>query len=155
MTSRDALARGTRWLGAIALLGVGLEHLDQYSADSYSSIPTIGTLFLLNFVSATVVALGLLAPARRPAERLAEPVRALLAVAGIGIAAGSLAGLVISENGGLFGFAEQGYREAIVLSIVLEAAAIALLGAYFVLATPAPTTRPRGWRRPPRSAIRP
>jgi hypothetical protein len=58
---------------------------------------------------------------------------ALFAIGGIGVAAGSLAGLLVSENGGLFGFMEQGYREAIVISIALEVATIALL-ALFVAA---------------------
>jgi hypothetical protein len=60
-------------------------------------------------------------------------VLALSAPGGIGVAAGSLAGLLISENGGLFGFMEQGYRQAIVISIALEIATIALL-ALFVAA---------------------
>jgi hypothetical protein len=45
-----------RYLGAAALLAVGLDHLEQRSAAHYAAIPTIGTLFLLNFVSATVLA---------------------------------------------------------------------------------------------------
>jgi hypothetical protein len=62
--------------------------------------------------------------------RFAEPVLSLLAAGGILLAAGSLAGLLLSETTGLFGFIEQGYRSAIVLSIALELAAIGLLGAY-------------------------
>src|SRR6188472_183604 len=60
-----AVATWTRYLGAIALLGVGLEHLEQYSVDYYSEIPTIGTLFVLNFASAALIAFGLLAPVQR------------------------------------------------------------------------------------------
>ena len=124
------VARWLRYLGAAAILAVGVDHYQQYSADFYSMIPTIGTLFLLNFVSAAAIALGLVAPIRRVAGRFTEAVRALLALGGIGVAAGSLAGLLISENGGLFGFAEVGYRQAIVVSIVFEATAIAVLGAF-------------------------
>jgi hypothetical protein len=127
------LARLGRYLGALALLGVGVDHLEQYYADFYSAIPTIGTLFVLNFASAAVVAIGLVAPMERLAGRRSQAVLALLAIGGIGVAAGSLAGLLVSENGGLFGFMEQGYREAIVISIVLEAATIGLL-ALFVAA---------------------
>ena len=65
---------------------------------------------------------------RRLAGRWADAILALLAISGIGIAVGSLIGLLLSENGGLFGFAEQGYREAIVVSIVFEVATILLLG---------------------------
>jgi hypothetical protein len=119
-----------RVLGAVLLIGVGLDHLDQYSAGSYSLVPTIGTLFLLNFVSAAVVGGALLLPVRRLAGRWTEPLHMLLAVSGVAIAAGSLGGLIVSENGGLFGFSEQGYRPAIVLSMVLEIATILVLSAY-------------------------
>src|SRR3954470_415933 len=96
--------RVLRITGALALLGSGVVHLQQYASDSYSAIPTIGTLFVLNFAAATAVALGLLVPVQRPAARR------LLALGGIGIAVGSLAALFMAENGGVFGFTEQGYR---------------------------------------------
>ncbi len=132
MTSRRITGL-LRVAGALALLGVGIDHIVQYYGDSYSAIPTIGTLFFLNFVSAAIVTAGLLAPVRRLAGRWADAVLALLAISGVGIATGSLLGLLISENGGLFGFAEQGYRGAIVLSIAFEVAAILLLGAFVTL----------------------
>ncbi|WP_259314609.1 hypothetical protein [Capillimicrobium parvum] len=127
------MARLGRYLGALALLGVGVDHIEQYYVDFYAEIPTIGVLFVLNFASATLVTLGLLAPVERFTGRRAPAVLALLALGGIGLAAGSLAGLLVSENSGLFGFTEQGYREAIVFSIVLEVATIGLL-ALFVAA---------------------
>ena len=96
--------------------------------DSYSVIPTIGTLFALNFGSAAVIAAGLVAPVQRLPGRTGGLAVPLLSLAGVGVAAGSLAGLLISESSGLFGFMETGYRPAIVLSIGLEAAVIALLG---------------------------
>jgi hypothetical protein len=128
-----AAAVAARYLGAAALLGVGLDHLEQFSIDSYSVIPTIGTLFALNFASAALLAAGLAAPVQRlpgHAGRLAIP---LLGLAGIGVAAGSLAGLLLSENTGLFGFMETGYRPAILLSIGLEATTIALLSVHLAL----------------------
>jgi hypothetical protein len=124
--SRAALARLGRYLGALALLGVGIDHIEQYYVDSYSVIPTIGTLFALNFISAALVTLGLLAPIGRIFGRWAIAALALLAGSGILIAAGLLAGLLISENGGLFGFMERGYREA----IALEVATMILLGLF-------------------------
>jgi hypothetical protein len=57
----------------------------------------------------------------------------LLALAGIGIGAGTLAGLLVSENASLFGFMEVGYRSAIVLSIVFDVAAIAFLSTFLAL----------------------
>jgi hypothetical protein len=132
-SNRRRLALATRYLGALALLAVGLDHLQQYAEDSYSVIPTIGTLFALNFASASLITAGLFAPVQRlpgRAGRLAVP---LLALSGIGVAAGSLAGLFVSETSGLFGFMETGYRSAIVVSIVLEIVTIALLGAHLLL----------------------
>jgi hypothetical protein len=119
-----------RYLGAAALLAVGLDHLEQRSAAHYAAIPTIGTLFLLNFVSATVVAIALALPLQRLGGRAGRLLPALLALSGVGIAAGSVAGLLISETTGLFGFMEDGYRSAIVLSLLLESATIVLLGSY-------------------------
>jgi hypothetical protein len=149
--ARRVLAAATRYAGALALLAVGLDHLQQYAEDSYSVIPTIGTLFALNFASASVITAGLFAPVQKlpgRAGRLAVP---LLALSGVGVAAGSLAGLFASETSGLFGFMETGYRSAIVVSIALEVATIALLGAHLMLrrdaVTPVPLTVPS---QPPR-----
>jgi hypothetical protein len=127
---RARIARWARYLGALSILAVGVDHIEQYSVDSYSAIPTIGTLFLLNFVSALPIALGLAAPLRRLAGHWTDAVRAFLALSGIGVAAGSLAGLLISESSGLFGFMEQGYRQAIVLSVAFEVAAMVFLGVF-------------------------
>jgi hypothetical protein len=141
-----------RYGGALALLAVGLDHLQQYSGESYSVIPTIGTLFLLNFVSASVLTIALFAPVQRlpgRAGRLAVP---LLALSGVGVAAGALAGLLISEAYGLFGFMETGYRSAIVLAIVLDAVTILLLGTYLLLRLRAQVSAPCALRSPLRRA---
>src|SRR5437764_3144113 len=53
-----------RLLGALAVLAVGSVHLYEFE-HLYSQIPTIGTLFLLNFLGATGIGLGLLAPVQR------------------------------------------------------------------------------------------
>jgi hypothetical protein len=125
---RSAIARTALYLGALAVLATGVVHIQQYYGNDYSSVPTIGTLFFLNFVSAVVIAAGLIAPLGRVAGRYADSIRALLAVGGIGFAVLSLAALFVSEASSLFGFAENGYRTAIVLAIVAEAvAAVSLL----------------------------
>jgi hypothetical protein len=91
-------------------------------------VPTIGTLFFLNFVSAVVIAAGLVVPLRRIAGRYADAVRALFAAAGIGLGVLSLVALFISESSsGLFGFQEHGYRTPIAFAIVAEAAAVVFL----------------------------
>jgi hypothetical protein len=43
------------------------------------------------------------------------------------LGAGSLLALYLSEHGGLFGFAETGFRPAIAISVALEAAAVLAL----------------------------
>jgi len=60
-----------RVLGAILLLFVGADHYYEYAVDQYSVLPTIGTLFLLNFISATALGLLLLAPLNRLFHRFA------------------------------------------------------------------------------------
>ena len=119
-----------RYLGAAALLGVGIDHIQQYFGASYSAIPTIGTLFALNFASAVVLAAGLIAPVERLFPRAGKPILGFLAASGIGVAMGSLIALLVSEQTSLFGFREYGYRQAIVISIVLEVATMLLLGAF-------------------------
>jgi len=122
--TRDSLAaHGLRLLGAVALLAVGYVHLKEYRG-GYSGIPTIGTLFLLNAISAAVVAVALAAPVAQ--RRRADP---LLALSGVAISLGALVGLVVSEQTPLFGFMEVGYRTVIVQAIAAEAiATVALVG---------------------------
>jgi hypothetical protein len=124
--------QAVRYLGAAALLGVGIDHIQQYVGASYSAIPTIGTLFALNFVSSVLLAAGLVAPIERVFRRRGKPILGFLALSGIGVALGSLIGLLISEQAPLFGFMESGYRQAIVIAIVLEVAAALLLGTFLV-----------------------
>lgn len=125
---RTIVARAFRYLGALAVLATGVAHIEQYAVDNYSTVPTIGTLFLLNFIAAVVIAVGLIAPFRR----YTDAVRAVIAVGGIGLAVLSLAALFVSESSGLFGFVEHGYRMEIVVAIVTELAATVFLVAFLV-----------------------
>jgi hypothetical protein len=120
------------YLGAAALVVSGVDHIQQYYVNDYRTVPTIGRLFVLNFVSAVVVAVGLIAPIGRVAPRYAGAIRAGLALAGIGIAVLSLAALFISESSSLFGFTENGYRTTIVVAIASEVAAAVFLTVYLV-----------------------
>jgi hypothetical protein len=129
---RSIIAQTSRYLGALAVLATGVAHIEQYSVDSYSTVPTIGTLFLLNFIAAIVIAIGLVAPLRRVTGPYTGVVRAVLAVSGIGLGVGSLAGLFVSESSGLFGFVEHGYRMAIVVAIAVEVAASIFLLAFLL-----------------------
>lgn len=113
--SRDGAARraaarrfdprlAVRALGAPAVLAVGAIHLHEYNK-LYSAIPTIGTLFVLNFAGATAIGLGLLAPVERLfGGRLGAAAVGLLALGGIGLAATAFVFLTISEHTPLFGF---------------------------------------------------
>jgi hypothetical protein len=127
-------AEGLPWLvarvlGALSLLAVGIVHLQQYF-ELYSEIPTIGTLFVLNFVGAAVVCVGLLAPLER-LGRWGGAARTLLAIAGIAQAATAFVFLFISERTPLFGFQEPGYDPpAIMASRIAEVAAVVFLGAF-------------------------
>jgi hypothetical protein len=53
------IARASLYLGALAVLATGVAHIEQYSVDNYSTVPTIGTLFLLNFIAAIVIVVGM------------------------------------------------------------------------------------------------
>ena len=124
---------GMRVLGAVLLLFVGADHYYEYSADSYSVLPTIGTLFLLNFISATAFGLILLVPLDRILHRYGAIALQLATLSGFGIAATSLIALLVSEHTKLFGFMESNYRPAIIVAIALEAAAAIVLALLFVV----------------------
>lgn len=121
----------TRTLGAVALLVVGGVHFQEYHYDFYSSIPTIGPLFLANFIGATALGVFLLSPFRARG-RLGTALDQVAALAGVGLAAGGFVALMISEHTPLFGFTEHGYRFAIVLALASEALAVALLTLFLV-----------------------
>lgn len=131
--TRTVLAQLALGVGAIAVLAIGADHLDEYVANHFSTVPTIGTLFFLNFIAATAVGVGLLLPLRRIMPHFADRFRSLLALSGIGIAASSLIGLWISETWSLFGFTDYGFRPTIVVAIVAESAAIVALTAFLAL----------------------
>jgi hypothetical protein len=132
MTDRPSarLLTVTRALGALSLLVIGGLHYQQYRYQFYSRIPTIGPLFLLNFIAAGATGLILLAPLRARLGRRGELLQVSAALTGIGVAAGGLVALLISEHTPLFGFMESGYRFAIVLAIVSDGAAIVLLALF-------------------------
>jgi hypothetical protein len=131
--AQPALWLAVRALGALAVLAVGAIHLREY-LELYSAIPTIGTLFALNFAGATAIGLGLLAPVERVlGRRWGAAGLGLLALAGIGLAATAFVFLMIAEHTPLFGFIEPGYDPpAILASRIAEGAVIVLLGGYLI-----------------------
>jgi hypothetical protein len=153
LKNMSRLQLAVRISGAILILFVGADHYYTYSVDDYSVLPTIGVLFLLNFISATAVGLALLAPLDRIFHRFGKLALQLVTLSGAGIAATSLVALLVSEQTKLFGFMETNYRAAIIVAIVSESAAALTLALLFVL-----TFRGRrsvGERRRPSVAERP
>src|SRR6476661_4335657 len=89
--------RAARLLGALSILGVGAVHLQQYSGNGYSTVPTIGTLFLLNAISAGVVGFGLLLPLQRMlGRRRGNAAVGVLSLAGLAIAVGAGATVLLT-----------------------------------------------------------
>jgi len=117
----------TRLVGAVAVLVIGVVHLHAYTGP-YAAVPTIGVLFVVNFAAAMAIGVTLLLPVEHLAGRWAGIAIVLVTAAGIGLAAVSLAMLVVSEHGTLFGFHEPGYDPtAISRSKIAEIAALGLL----------------------------
>lgn len=141
--TRTRSVMATRTLGALALLVIGGIHYQQYRYAFYSSIPTIGPLFLLNFVAGTALGLFLIVPVRPRFGRVGRLLDQLAALAGLGVATGSLVALLISEHTPLFGFMEHGYRFVIVLTIAADSAAIAMLTLFLVYSLRALPHEPR------------
>jgi hypothetical protein len=131
---------GWRWTwlvarvsGALAVLAAGAVHLQQYRG-LYSGVPTIGPLFLLDFVAATVIGVALLAPIEHLAGRFRGAAVALFTAAGIGLTGGSFVMLLVSEHGSLFGFHEPGYDpNALAAARASELAAVVLLATSLVV----------------------
>jgi hypothetical protein len=130
-------SRGWGWLaarllGALAVLATGAVHLHEFER-FYSQIPTIGTLFFLNFVGATAIGVSLLAPVEHAAGRYGKPLLILLAAAGIALAAVAFAFLLISEQTPLFGFKEPGYDPTVIVAAqAAEAATVLLLSTFLI-----------------------
>jgi hypothetical protein len=133
LTKAPRLQLAVRIMGAILILFVGADHYYTYSVDDYSVLPTIGTLFLLNFISATIVGLLLLAPLERIFHRFGQVALRLVTLSGVGIAATSLVALLVSEQTPLFGFMESNYRPAIIVALASESAAALSLALLLVL----------------------
>jgi hypothetical protein len=129
-----AMLRVTRALGALSLLVVGGVHLEQYTVAHFSVVPTIGTLFLANFIAATGIGLILLIPIRATLSWRRLVFDALAGVSGIAVAGGALVALLVSEQTPLFGFMEYGYRREIVIALASEAVAIVSLGIFVACA---------------------
>lgn len=122
---RAVLAALLAWMAWIHL------HLWQ---DGYRHLHVVGPLFLTGSVAAVIVAAAVLVA---PSRRLPVP-----ALAGVALAAGTLLGLAVSVNHGLFGFRDSLEAPFARLSIVVEALVVAV-----GLALTLRIVRPYGSRR--------
>jgi hypothetical protein len=106
-----------RMATAMCLAVTGFLHAQLY-VGGYRVIPVIGPAFLAQASAASAVALLLLAGG--------PP---LLRLAAAGLAAGALAGFVLSRTTGLFGFSERDFQPApqALLSVLAEMAVLVLV----------------------------
>src|SRR5689334_8387605 len=131
------------WLrvaGAILLVVSASIHLDLYLT-GYRSIPTIGWLFLVQFLVAFVLAIGALVTHSR-----------LVAVAGAAFALSTLGCYLLGVWIGLFGFREIRTRAGIAAGLI-EVAAFATLALAAVTADPARRAAGSGRRARAQSAV--
>ncbi|WP_410566843.1 hypothetical protein [Amycolatopsis sp. cmx-4-61] len=102
---------------AVCLAATGFLHAQLY-AGGYRVIPVIGPAFLAQASASMAVALLLLAGGPR-----------WLRLTAAALAAGALAGFVLSRTTGLFGFSERGFQPApqALLSVSAEVAVLVLV----------------------------
>jgi hypothetical protein len=112
------VARGLYAAGALALLGEGTVHLQQFAALFYG-VRWIGPLFLANAAACAFAIAGLTGRSTRP----------LAALVGSAVSALALAGLVVSYGDGLFGWMEFGLRPPVAVALACELAAVLALTA--------------------------
>jgi len=105
-----------RFAGVAALIATAAIHLDLYLT-GYSTIPTIGWLFLLQMISAFVLAIA----------ALVMPLR-LASAAGAGLLLSTLVGYLISLRVSLFGFREVRTTAGIVAAVIEIVGFTALAG---------------------------
>ena len=135
---------GLRAIGALALIAMGALHLQQYYDAGYSAIPTIGTLFVLNFVGGVALGLALLLPLERLPGRAGTVAVPLLAFTGAAMAATAFVFLLISQQTPVFGWLETAKTSAIPAALYSEAVATVALA--IVAAASAVSSRPRHLR---------
>jgi hypothetical protein len=107
----------TRYVTAVLLAAAGFIHADLY-LHGYRAIPLVGPAFLLQASGSFAIAVLLLA-----SDVL------ILRLAAAGLAAGALAGFVLSRTVGIGGFVERGFDPApqALISVLLEVAVLVLL----------------------------
>jgi hypothetical protein len=118
------------------LLLSSIVHFHLWST-GYRHIPTIGPLFLLQAVSGLAIAVVIGVTRKLPAT-----------LAGTVFALGTIGGLVVSVEVGLFGFKDSFGAPYAGMSLALESAAAAALGVATLLALPRGAASRTGPSRP-------
>src|SRR4029077_3999073 len=96
-----------RLVAAASLFAIGAVHRQLYLGEDYSVLPTIGSLFLLNFIAGTTLGLYFLVPARARVSGVRLLSDTVVALSGLGVAVGGAVALLVSEHTVLFGFMEH------------------------------------------------
>jgi predicted lipoprotein with Yx(FWY)xxD motif len=125
--------RLARFSGSALLVATGAIHLDLYLT-GYSTIPTIGWLFLLQVISDFALAILLLEWNSR-----------LISAAGAGLFVSTLVGYILALRVGLFGFREVRTTAGIAAGVI-EIVGFAALAAYAVRPFAQSPTTPEGQR---------
>jgi hypothetical protein len=146
--ARVYMLAAVRLLGGLGLLATGGIHLEQYIVAGYRVIPTIGPLFLLNFIAGTILGIYFLVPVRASVGRVRRWVDLLAGLSGWAVGVLGLAALEVSEHTPLFGFMEHGYRRDIVISIVAEGVTVLALGTFLIFCSKPARRRERRGQRP-------
>jgi voltage-gated potassium channel Kch len=126
MTGATRLATGDRlrFLVIALVLCEGGVHLQQYQSFLHS-VPTINTLFLLNAVSAAVIALALAASRDR--------VAIFIGLSAIGMTVVALVSLAISRASVLFNYSEPTLRGPVLFATIVELAAVLAASAFIIV----------------------
>jgi hypothetical protein len=115
MTTPGTVVSALAWIGALLLVLSAIIHLHLWS-QGYQHIPTIGPLFLIQGIVGIVLAITV-AVSR---HLVALVVGALFAI-------GTIGGLLLSVNVGLFGFRDSLSAPYATLSLIFEAGAFVVL----------------------------
>ena len=113
-----------RFLAIGLLLCEGGVHLQQYESFLHS-VPTINTLFLLNAVSAAVIALALAA--------CRNQIAILLAISAIGMTVTGLVSLAIARQSVLFNYSEPTLRFPVLFAALVELATVLVASRFVAL----------------------
>jgi hypothetical protein len=123
----DLAATATFALGGVLLIWSAYVHFHLWNEpDGYRTIPTIGSLFLLQSIAGLVIGVGVVVFRRVWA-----------AIIGIGFALSTIAGFLLSVAVGLFGFkdswlapfAKEAFTiEILIVAVLVAAAVLCLVG---------------------------